>query len=143
MRNELTTYKAQVAELEAALSKVELADRLGCTANDLTSHQMDCPVDKLGQVIGKGGSNIKKLETKTGCLIGLDKVKSQIHLQGNEDSIKKAIAEIENITHAIEVEMKLSPALLAFLFNKVSCELNCIVHLLMSCNNPDAHSTSV
>ena len=60
-RTELTNIKAQIAELEAALSKVELADRLGCTANDLKSHMMDCPVDRLGQVIGKGGSNIKKL----------------------------------------------------------------------------------
>lgn len=102
------------------MSKVELADRLGCTANDLKSHKMDCPVDKLGQVIGKGGSNIKKLEKETGCLIDLDKVKSQIHLQGNELSIKKAIREIENITLAIDVEMKLGKAMFSFLFNKVS-----------------------
>lgn len=119
LRTELTNYKAQVAELEAALSKVELADRLGCTANDLKSHKINCPVDKVGQVIGKGGSNIKKLETKTGCLIDLDKVKNEIHLQGNEDSIKKAILEIENITLAIEVEVKLSEAVCAFLMNKV------------------------
>lgn len=84
---------------------------------------MDCPVDKLGQVIGKGGSNIKKLESKTGCLIDLDKVKSQIHLQGNESSIKKAITEIENITLAVEIEMKLGEALFAFLFSKVSIVL--------------------
>ncbi len=118
-RTDLTKYKAQIAELEAALSKVELADRLGCTANDLTSHKMNCPVDKLGQVIGKGGSNIKKLEAKSGCLIDIDKVNSQIHLQGNKSSIEKGILEIENITLAIEVEMKLDEALVAFLFHKV------------------------
>ncbi len=118
-RTELTTIKAQIAELEAALSKVELADRLGCTANDLKSHMIECPVGKLGQVIGKGGSNIKKLESKTGCLIDLDKVKSQIHLQGNEISINKAIQEIQNITMAIEVELKLDQASLSFLFCKV------------------------
>ncbi len=101
------------------MSKVELADRLGCTANDLKFHKVNCPVDKVGQVIGKGGSNIKKLETKTGCFVDLDKVKNEIHLQGNEDSIKKAILDIENITLAIEVEMKLSEAVCAFLMNKV------------------------
>lgn len=81
---------------------------------------MDCPVDKLGQVIGKGGSNIKKLENKTGCIVDIDKVHSQIHLQGNESSIKKAITEIENIILAIEVEMTMGEALFTFLFNKVS-----------------------
>jgi len=123
-RTELTTIKAQIAELEAALSKVELADRLGCTANDLKSHMMECPEGKLGQVIGKGGSNIKKLENKTGCLIDLDKVKSQIHLQGNESSISKAIQEIEDITMAIEVEMKLDQATLSFLFSNHMTEFS-------------------
>lgn len=120
LRTELSNYKAQVAELEAALSKVELADRLGCTANDLKPHKMNCPVDKLGQVIGKGGSNLKKLESKTGCLVDIDKVNNQIHLQGNETSIEKAIAEIENIILAVEIEMKLDKALFHFLFAKVS-----------------------
>ena len=119
LRTELNSIKAQIAELEAALSKVELADRLGCSANDLKSHIMECPVDKLGQVIGKGGSNIKRMESKTGCLIDLDKVKFQIHLQGNESSIEEAIVEIENITLAIEVEMKIGHALSEFLMNKV------------------------
>ena len=80
---------------------------------------MDCPKDKLGQVIGKGGSNIKKLENKTGCIVDIDKVQSQIHLQGNESSIKKAIADIENIILAVEVEMTMGEALFSFLFNKV------------------------
>lgn len=118
LRTELTSVKAQIAELETVLSKVELADRLGCTANDLKSHVLECPASKLGQIIGKGGSNIKKLESKTGCLIDLDKVKSQIHLQGNESSIELAVKEIENITLAIEEEMKLDHAVFHFLFSK-------------------------
>lgn len=93
---------------------------MGCTANDLKSHVLECPASKLGQIIGKGGSNIKKLESKTGCLIDLDKVKSQIHLQGNESSIELAVKEIENITLAIEEEMKLDHAVFHFLFSKVS-----------------------
>lgn len=125
-RTDLTKYKAQIAELEAALSKVELAARLGCTANDLTSFKIDCPLDKLGQVIGKGGSNIKKLESKTGCLIDLDKVKSQIHLQGNESSIQKAITEIENITLSIDVEMDIGEALFSFYFSKQLSELSAL-----------------
>ena len=108
-----------MAELEGALSKVELAKRLGCATKDLTTHVLDCPSDKLGQVIGKNGSNIKQLETQTGCMIDVDKVKSQVHLHGSETAISRAIDELENITLSVEESVILTEAVHTHLFRKV------------------------
>jgi len=126
LRTELNNIKAQISELETALSKVELAEKLGCTANDLQTHVVPCPVSKLGHIIGKSGSNIKKLEKENGCLIGIDKVKSEIHLQGNEVSIAKAVKEIEGIVLSIEEQYKIDRAVHSVLFAKRMSQFNII-----------------
>lgn len=112
---------AQIAELESAIAKIDLANRLGCTTNDLENVAVDVPSEKLGEIIGKGGSNIKQLENKTGCIIDVDKVKSQVHLKGNSLAIQKAVGEIENITLSVEEEVRLSPEIHSYLFGNVSC----------------------
>jgi polyribonucleotide nucleotidyltransferase len=125
---ELTSTKTQLSELEVALSKVKLADRLGCTVNELKTHTIKCPAEKLGHLIGKGGVNIKKLEARTGCLITLDKSTNLINLQGNEESVNTATQEIENITCSIEAEINLSKPICLFLRKKV-----CFLALGFSC----------
>ena len=119
----MRSITAQMAELESAIGKIDLANRLGCTTNDLQTHPVDCPKEKLGEVIGKGGSNIKSLEKKTGCIIDVDKVKSVVHLRGNLDAIQKGITEIENITLSIEDEVRLTSEVHSFLFGNVSLTL--------------------
>jgi len=120
LRNETRSMTAQIAELESAIAKIELAKRLGCTTNDLETSAVDCPVGKLGEIIGKGGSNIKQLEQKTGCIIDVDQVKSQIHLRGNADAIRIAVEAIESVTLSVEDEIRLSAEVHSFLFGNVS-----------------------
>jgi len=118
LRTSLRNIIAQIAELEGALSKVELAKRLGCATKDLTTYILDCPGNKLGQVIGKNGSNIKQLENQTGCMIDVDKVKSQVHLHGSDTAIERAVEELENITLSIEESVPISEAVHTHLFGK-------------------------
>ncbi len=121
LKSEQRTIIAQIAELTAAIGKIDLAERLGCTTNDLQTSVVDCPSEKLGHVIGKGGSNIKLLERETGCIVDVDKVGGKVHLRGDVDAIDKAIRQIENITQSIEEEVKLSIAVHSHLFSKVRC----------------------
>ena len=120
LRTGSRSMTAQIAELENAISKIDLAERLGCTTNDLQTCAIDCPVGKLGEVIGKGGTNIKQLEKRTGCIIDVDKVKGQVHLRGDAEAIKKGIEEIENITHSVEDEIRLTAEVHTYLFGNVS-----------------------
>jgi predicted PilT family ATPase len=76
---------------------MELAERLGCSPLALTTRIVDCPEDKLGRIIGKSGMNIKQLEDKSGCIIDVDKVLHQIHIQGNDVAISSVVNEIEAI----------------------------------------------
>jgi len=117
-RTTMRSMSAQIAELVNAIRKVDLAERLGCSPTDLQTRAVDCPVNKLGRVIGKNGANIQKLEKKTGCNIDVDKVKGAVHLRGNEDAIAKAVKEIEDIAHGIDEEVKLSEAVFQHFFQQ-------------------------
>ena len=118
-RNTLRGIIAQIAELEGAISKVDLANRLGCSASALKTRVVDCPTDKLGMVIGKNGSGIKKIEKKSGCLIDIDKAKSQIHLQGSEEAINNAMLDLDDIILSVEESIELSDAVHFHLFGQV------------------------
>lgn len=80
---------------------------------------LDCPANKLGQVIGKNGSNIKQLEKETGCQIDVDKKGSQVHLHGSVVAIQAAVEELENITLSIEETVRLPEAVHTHLYGKV------------------------
>ena len=120
LRDDLRRITAQQAELEVSLSKLDLANNLGCDTTDLKKRVVDCPEGKMGQVIGKSGSKIKQLERKTGCLLDVDKVKGQIHLHGSDSALDAAVLELENITLSIDENMKLSPETLSYFFCKAS-----------------------
>eukprot|EP00594_Rhizosolenia_setigera_P006043 CAMPEP_0178950558 /NCGR_PEP_ID=MMETSP0789-20121207/6725_1 /TAXON_ID=3005 /ORGANISM="Rhizosolenia setigera, Strain CCMP 1694" /LENGTH=1206 /DNA_ID=CAMNT_0020631309 /DNA_START=76 /DNA_END=3696 /DNA_ORIENTATION=- len=117
-RDSLRTITASIAELESALRKVQLAKRLNCQTCDLISHVIECPKAKIGHIIGKNGSNLRDLEKKTGCQIDVDKVGNKVHLQGSAQSLEKAIPQIENITLAIEEDLKLSLNYVGYLLSK-------------------------
>lgn len=114
LRDSQRTISAAIAELESALSKVELAKRLGCTTAELQTRVVDCPGDKIGHVIGKNGSSLKQLEQRTGVQIDVDKVGSKVHLQGSASALDAAVREVEQITLAVEEEVKMTPAVVSY-----------------------------
>ena len=111
---------ASIAELESALAKVDLAKRLGCETSELQTTIVDCPSDKIGHIIGKNGSSLKQLEKRTGVRIDVDKVGSKIHLEGSVSALNAAVRQVENITLAIEEEVKLTLGITGYLTAKVS-----------------------
>jgi len=124
LRDSQRTISAAIAELESALSKVELAKRLGCTTAELQTRVVDCPGDKIGHIIGKNGSSLKQLEQRTGVQIDVDKVGSKIHLQGSVSALEAAVREVEQITLAVEEEIKMTPAVVSYFLNQKMAVLN-------------------
>jgi predicted PilT family ATPase len=104
---------------------MELAERLGCSSQDLISHKVDCPEEKLGRIIGKNGMNIKQLEDKSGCIIDVDKVMHQIHIQGNNVAIMSVVNEIETIIRSTMEEIDIDLAMYYYL----TCKVRSIGHL--------------
>lgn len=120
----LKTTTTAIDELEAALSKVKLATKLGCNASELTHRSIDVSTDKIGRVIGKNGSTIKQLESEQKVAMDVDSVAGKIHLTGTEAAIALAITEIEKICTAIDVDVKVPIDLLSYFTTKVSAETN-------------------
>mmetsp|Transcript_37996 Transcript_37996/g.55519 ORF Transcript_37996/g.55519 Transcript_37996/m.55519 type:complete len:1279 (-) Transcript_37996:332-4168(-) len=134
LKDNLRTVTAAVAELEAALSKVELAKKLGCTTADLKIRVVDCPEGKIGHVIGRNGAALKQLEERCVVHVDIDKVGSKIHLHGSDEALDLAVVEVENITLAIEEDVELPSLLVTHLMAKRSAKLNKVQE-----DHPDVH----
>lgn len=92
-------------EIEAALSKVKLANKLGCKTQDLTSMQIDCPQDKIGMVIGKNGSMVKRIMESS--KVTINKNGNTLDITGSQSSVQQALAEIDKITRAVDEEFEM------------------------------------
>ncbi len=98
---------------------LQLAKRLGCSVSDLINREVDCPVEKLGRVIGKHGATIKAIEDKVGVHIDVDKIHGKIHVRGNESAAEEAVKELENLTLAVDEEIEVSAELITYLLTQV------------------------
>lgn len=125
LRQSLRSSSAAIAELQTAKGKVDLANRLSCTPSDLKSLVIDCPQENLGQVIGKNGANVRKIEERTGVQMDIDKVSFKICLQGSAKSLEAAVREVEAITLAVEEKVSVSQATASYILaSKVSSICN-------------------
>ena len=109
------TY-ACIAEIEAALSKVKLANKLGCKVAELITVQADCPKDKIGKVIGKNGAMIRQIQDLTNAIIDIRKDDDdKIGITGDAIAIAAAVAEIDRIAYTIEEEFTVSSDFVSYL----------------------------
>ncbi len=61
------------------------------------------PLEKIGEIIGPGGKNIRALINKTGVDINVDE-NGKVTISGvNKEKVEEAVSAIENITREIEV----------------------------------------
>lgn len=129
----IKTTSTALDEIEAALGKVKLASRLGCTAAELKKIVIDINPDKIGRVIGKNGSTINQLETNQRVVMDVDSVKGKIHLTGAEASLQNAIFEINKICTAVDVDVQVPMDLLFYFTTKVCICVIVIAIVLVCC----------
>jgi len=106
-------------EIQNALEKVKLANKLDCGTDEISTKEIvDCPKAKLGMVIGKNGSMIKQLEDTCKVSIDVEKGTNKITITGSEVSIERATKEIERIIRTEEEVIVLEKLLLDYLTSK-------------------------
>jgi len=105
-------------EIQTALEKVKLANKLECGTDELSKKEMVCPNAKLGTVIGKNGSMIKKIQDTCKVSITVDKFTNKITIAGSEVSIERATKEIDLIIRSEEEKIELEKLLLNYLTSK-------------------------
>jgi polyribonucleotide nucleotidyltransferase len=118
-----TTQRESIQEIETGLSRVKLANQLGCETQELTTIPVECPKAKLGMIIGKQGANIQKLMEKYKVTIDVDKGTCIATLTGGAAAVEAAKAEIESISQSIETEITLPAETITYLTGQHSQEL--------------------
>jgi len=86
-----------ISELDTILAKVQLAQKLDCSPNDLKSRSILCPEKRLGQVIGKNGANVSLIEARTGVPIDVDKEERKIHMSGSAKNLLEKVGGLSVI----------------------------------------------
>ncbi|GMH93161.1 hypothetical protein TrST_g13740 [Triparma strigata] len=123
LRLSLPSKESAITELRKSVQKIRLAESLACPFSSLITTTVPCSTPNLSKVIGKGGSNIKKIENT--CTVRCD-VKGEeevIEIVGSEESCDKARSLIESITLSETLTIPISPAVSGFLLDKTRSEL--------------------
>ncbi|KAL3941419.1 MAG: hypothetical protein SGBAC_004218 [Bacillariaceae sp.] len=118
LRDGWKVHTTSLGELDAALAKVRLATKLECKTQDLVTSEFDCPKDKVGVVIGKGGSMIKKIEAATKVSLDVDKDTNKIIIEGSPLSIAAARAEMDKLVRTEAETVDVPKRLLGYLGEK-------------------------
>jgi rRNA processing protein Krr1/Pno1 len=109
---------ASIDEIAAALAKVKLANKLGCKTQELIKKEIDCPQTRIGAIIGKNGTMVKKIMESCKVTIDVDKEKNKIEITGSEESVAEAIGEIDAIIRSIDTELEPPKELINYLTAK-------------------------
>jgi rRNA processing protein Krr1/Pno1 len=105
-------------EIQTALGKVKLANKLDCGTNDLSTKEINCPKHRVGMVIGKNGSMIKQIQDSCKVSMDVDKDTYKISITGSEASLERAMKEIEIIIRMEEEEINIGKSVLNYLLAK-------------------------
>lgn len=118
LRDELSDLFSGVDEIQAALGKVRLAKKLECETDEITSKEMACPLNKIGNVIGKNGSMVKQIQESCKVLIDFENVAAKLTITGSVSSIERAVKEIERIILTVEEVLSVDQTMSVYLTTK-------------------------
>ena len=107
--------RGSIAELETALAKVKLANSLGCSTQELVQDTLNCPAEKLGMLIGKGGTRIAQIMAETQTTLEVDKETGIVEITGSAAAVAQAKLQVEAIAQAVETEVTLTPPVATYL----------------------------
>lgn len=115
LKNGQKIQRDSIQEIETALSKVKLANSLGCTTQDLVTIEFAVPREKLGMIIGKQGARIQNLMDTHKVTIDVHKETCLATITGSSNAVQGAKMEMEAIARSVETEVNLPPHVSAYL----------------------------
>lgn len=108
LRESLKEQRAGISELKLEVATVSTAVTLGCEVKDLLGKKVDCPAEKIGNVIGKMGKNVQNLMSTTNVSVDIVRSQGDIRLVGTLESLNAAISNLEKVISQTEVTIELS-----------------------------------
>jgi polyribonucleotide nucleotidyltransferase len=96
-------------ELHLGLRRVRTAMTLHVGISEVVSYVYAVPEDRLPQVIGKGGSNLKQIETDYGVSIESERYGSnELNILGTPQAIQLAVQSIDTVVNTVAEEFTIS-----------------------------------
>lgn len=114
----LRTLNTSVQELSAAIKRQDLAQRLGVSSTHLTARTVQVPQDKAGEVIGRQGNNLRRLEEECGVTARLDRRPAAedapgtvtLHLEGTEAGLALALQRVNRVKDTVSEAVPITSA---------------------------------
>jgi polyribonucleotide nucleotidyltransferase len=108
LRDSLKGKRTDISEIKIELSTVSTAASLGCEVKDLVGRKIDCPAEKIGNVLGKKGKNIQELMSTNNVNVNIDKSHGDIRLIGTFESLDAAISKLDQVIAQTEDIVEIS-----------------------------------
>jgi len=99
----LTEAKKARLEILSSMEKTIAKSREKISPFAPKIYKLQIPVEKIGEVIGPKGHTIKKIIEQTGATVDIEDDGTAFITSESEDSAKKAVAIIKNITREVKV----------------------------------------
>lgn len=114
--DERKAKEGAMTELSKALRKMQLAQRVGVTAEELIEESLEVPEGCMARLVGKGGMNLKRIEEACAVSIDFDHGRGGSgRISGSAAAVAAAREQIEEVTAVVNEEFKVSPSLCATL----------------------------
>jgi rRNA processing protein Krr1/Pno1 len=118
LRESLKTLNAAVSTLRTEVSVRSAAKKLGCNVEDLLGMKVDCPKDKIGNVIGRKGSVMKNIMQKSNVNVDVNRDSGNIMILGSRDALGLACEDLDRIFASIEKTVDASPVQVKYFTSK-------------------------
>lgn len=97
-----------ITELHQGLRKVKVANKLGCNNSEISERKVTVEASKVARIVGKGGSNLRFIESEHGVSIEIDNNGGEVRVMGTESAIQSALRAIMTIVETSIEEFSLS-----------------------------------
>ena len=104
-----------INELHQGLRKVKVSNKTGCASAEISERKFTVEVSKVARIVGRGGSNMRMIESEHGVSIEIDNNGGVVRVMGVESAIESAVAAIMAIVETSIEEFSLSDEIIVCL----------------------------
>lgn len=104
-----------ITELHQGLRKIRVSNKTGCASADIAERKLTVESSKVSRIVGRGGSNLRFIESEHGVSIEIDNNGGGVRIMGTESAIESAFAAVMTIVETSIEEFALSDEIIVCL----------------------------
>lgn len=104
-----------ITELHQGLRKIRVSNKTGCASAEIAERKLTVEASKVSRIVGRGGSNLRFIESEHGVSIEIDNNGGGVRIMGTESAIEAAFAAVMTIVETSIEEFSLSDEIIVCL----------------------------